>query len=255
LTYQYDPFRPGYRGPDDATQTPTDIMASPASVGTALTDAIGSTYFGERDLIKLAYDDASSSAQEGDLIRVSAPASTGATIARDMGPLSGLAVPNLDPSHPGQYAVHAGDVVGSINLNSATGLSENDVYRVVGQPGDLLTAEVYSVSLRGRVTDPIDSIVRVYNSAGQLLSWYGQPAVNDDGFDNSDSLIQDLVIPADGKPGPGTFSSAGPGPTSSSAVPATTHSSATRTRTRSSARRRTIKSRQRTTRRRLRQSF
>ena len=43
---------PGYRGPDDAFNTPFDIMASPASVGTTILNATGPTYFGVRDLIK-----------------------------------------------------------------------------------------------------------------------------------------------------------------------------------------------------------
>ena len=33
---------------------------------------------------------------------------------------------------------------------------------------------------------------------GQLLNWYGQPAVNDDGFDGPDSVLQDVLLPADG---------------------------------------------------------
>src|SRR5260370_36177741 len=50
-------FFPSYTGPESATETPQDIMASPASVGSSLLDAAGQTYLGERDAIKLAFND------------------------------------------------------------------------------------------------------------------------------------------------------------------------------------------------------
>jgi hypothetical protein len=64
ITYYYDAFRPGYPGPDDAFETPRHIMASPASVGSRIEDALASVYLGERELIKLAFADASQSVQE-----------------------------------------------------------------------------------------------------------------------------------------------------------------------------------------------
>ncbi len=191
LVYQYDPFRPGYRGPDNAVQTPMDIMASPASVGTSLADAIGNTYFGERDLIKLAFDDASASVQETDLPATGAPSATGSANARDLGPLPGLAVPNLIPNSTQEFEVHAANVVGVLDGSGP------DVYAIQARPGDLLTAEIYSYSLRNRVTNPIDSILRIYDDQGNLLNWYGQPAVNDDGIDNQDAMLQDVTLPGD----------------------------------------------------------
>src|SRR5207248_2999042 len=44
----------------------------------------------------------------------------------------------------------------------------------------------------------IDSILRVYDSAGKLLAYYGQPAINDDQFEPPDSTVIDLVLPGDG---------------------------------------------------------
>ena len=191
LIYRYDPFRPGYRGPDDAVQTPMDIMASPAAVGTSLTDAIGNTYFGERDLIKLAFDDASASVHKTDLPIVAAPSATGSANAQRFGALPGLAVPNLIPNSTQEFQVHAANAVGLLDGSGP------DVYAIQGRSGDLLTAEIYSTSLRNRVPNPIDSILRIYDQQGNLLDWYGQPAVNDDGFDNQDAILQDVTLPGD----------------------------------------------------------
>jgi VCBS repeat-containing protein len=203
-TYQYDRFRPGYRGPDDATETPLHIMASPGSVGSTIAHAVGETFFGERELIKLAFDDASGTVHETAL-----PTATVPTFgpARVIGSLPGLAVPNLLPSfaqNAGQHLqVRATNVLGSIGL-TAGGTSENDVYVIQAQAGDLLTAEIYSESLRHRFANTIDSIIRVYGPTSPtdptpvLLDYFGRPAVNDDGIDNTDSVLQDVRITADG---------------------------------------------------------
>ena len=64
VTYHYDALRPGYRGPDDAAETDRHVMASPASVGSSIADALANPVWGERELIKLAYADASSTRVE-----------------------------------------------------------------------------------------------------------------------------------------------------------------------------------------------
>ena len=76
--------------------------------------------------------------------------------------------------------------------------SESDYYRFEAKSGQLLTVELLSESIRQRVSNFIDSIVRVYDDSGSLLDYYGQAAENDDGFDNRDSIFIDLQIPADG---------------------------------------------------------
>src|SRR5204862_8241037 len=50
-------YIPPFTGPTNASETPLHIMASPDSVGTTLFDAVGSTYFGEREDVKLAFAD------------------------------------------------------------------------------------------------------------------------------------------------------------------------------------------------------
>src|SRR5207248_1828498 len=83
--------------------------------------------------------------------------------------LSSLAVPNTLVSglnYGKDFAVAASDVVGSINLTDA-GTSEDDYYSITGRAGDLINMQVMSRSLT-RITNRIDSILRVYDSAGNL---------------------------------------------------------------------------------------
>ncbi len=79
VTYYYDAFRPGYRGPDDAVETAQHVMASPASVGSRIEDTLAEIYLSERSLIKLAFADASTSLQETELTATVAPPALGGT--------------------------------------------------------------------------------------------------------------------------------------------------------------------------------
>ena len=201
IRYDYDSFSPGYRGPLNAVETTRHVMASPASVGTSVTDSLGSPYFGERELIKLAFDDTSSTAQSSSLAASALPIGI-AGVGRNLGTLPALAVPNLLPVGAANYGktlnVRAESVVGAITIDPATSQSTNDVYTIQGKAGDFLNAEVLSASLPQRFGGGIDAILRVYDSSGNLLDYYGQPAVNDDGLDNKDAQLFDVRLPSDG---------------------------------------------------------
>ncbi len=88
-------------------------------------------------------------------------------------------------------------MVGSIEL-TAEGTSENDVYAFTGNAGQLVTVEVLSAVLAHRLADEIDATVSLYDSDGNLLDYYGQAAVNDDGISSQDPLLLDIMLPADG---------------------------------------------------------
>lgn len=201
ISYDFDSLRPGYRGPLDGVETPQHVLASPAAVGSNLADAVLDTYFGERELIKLAFADASKSSLESELFFIDAPSQLGGS-ARNLNQLPGLAVPSLlTPNATNAYRsmhVRAANVIGSIGRTAGgTGPSENDLYAFQGRTGELLTVEVLSASLQQRM-QMIDSVLRVYGPDGNLLDYYGQPAVNDDGLDNQDSLLIDVLLPSDG---------------------------------------------------------
>ncbi|MCS6978295.1 MAG: tandem-95 repeat protein [Gemmatales bacterium] len=193
ISYRYDPYRPGYRGPTDAFETPRHIMASPASLNTSLADALGATFFGERELIKLAFAEVGVAIPEQ-----SAPHDSIDTA--QMIVLQPLAVPNTLPAgtvnHGKNLVVSALGIVGSIELRD--GRSESDFYAFSGQAGDLINLEIYSRALAGRFSDTIDSILRVYDSTGNLVPYFSTVAFNDDSFESQDATIFDLILPNDG---------------------------------------------------------
>ncbi|HHM12983.1 MAG TPA: hypothetical protein ENJ16_05470, partial [Planctomycetaceae bacterium] len=200
VSYTYDAFRPGYRGPDDAVETPLHVMASPASVGSLVSNTLAQTYLSERSLIKLAFADAGSTQQEADLAQVTAPTSLGGS-ARDLGGLTPLAVPNLLPpgtvNYGKEFFVEAANVVGSIDLTAA-GTSENDVYAFSGDQGEWVTIEVLSTVLAHRLNDDVDAVVSLLDASGNPVDYFGSPARNDDGISSADPILIDVRLPATG---------------------------------------------------------
>ena len=186
---------PAYPGPTNAFETAWHIMATPASVGASLDDALGDTFFGEREAVKLALAD-----DGGAVVPEQAAAHRTLASAQPLN-LSRIAVPNTlkrGLNALKDFAVAAATVTASIVIDPATNFSESDFYAIRGKAGDLLNFEIYSTTLQ-RIANPIDSILRLYNSAGTLVNYYGGPAVNDDGFEGSrDSILIDVRLPADG---------------------------------------------------------
>ena len=89
-------------------------------------------------------------------------------------------------------------MIGEIELDGTT--SENDLYSFQAEAGDLLTIEVFSRSLRSRIDNTIDSLVRLFDASGNIVDYYGSPlgAFNDDGFEPTDSILVNVPITASG---------------------------------------------------------
>ena len=62
-------------------------------------------------------------------------------------------------------------MIGSIQLEGTT--SESDFYSFDASAGDLVTVEVMSFSLRTRIPNTMDSLLRVYDSSGTKLDYFG----------------------------------------------------------------------------------
>jgi Ca2+-binding RTX toxin-like protein len=185
-------FSPPYPGPAQAFETNLHLMASPASVGSSLFDAVADPFFGEREAVKLAFD------ESGTAVNEQAGAHDSLATAQGLS-LSSLAVPNTLASgyqFGKDFGFAATDVVGSIKLTNA-GVSEDDYYSFAGRAGDLINLQVMSNALT-RITNPIDSVLRVYDGAGNLVTYYGSTGVNDDENEGQDSVILDLILPSDG---------------------------------------------------------
>ena len=81
--------------PQNATETGWHMLASPASVGTPLSDATRQTFFGEREAIKLAFNDIGRTRRE---IATAPGGHSTMLTAEDLGTLAELYVPNLAPT-------------------------------------------------------------------------------------------------------------------------------------------------------------
>src|SRR5262249_40774138 len=140
-----------------ANETPFDIMASPASVGSTLLDAAGPTYLGPRDAIKLAFNDSGTTVQRSNLpsqsvsVTVTDPSNKApAGIApftihsvSSIGELPSLSVPNTLPSgnplHGSTFQVKAIAVNGHLNTPA-----QEDYYAFTGHTNQLMTIQVIS---------------------------------------------------------------------------------------------------------------
>ncbi|HUG71297.1 MAG TPA: PKD domain-containing protein, partial [Pirellulaceae bacterium] len=203
-------FLPFFPGPRTAVDSAKHLLASPASIGTRLIDALGDPEFGPRELLKLAYLDQGVVEFELESLKQT-------RIVQEAGVAMSVPVQSLNPdvdgapgplpslAAPGVIAASI-NIVGSIELDS-TGRSESDYYAFVGNAGDVLTIEVLSHILKQRIANPIDSIIRVYDAAGRKIGYHADNdpedpkflgAFNDDGFEPTDSILIDLLLPADG---------------------------------------------------------
>ncbi len=197
-------FAPFYQGPQAAEETRLHLIASPASIGTTLVDALGNPFFGEREALKLAFAESGVVMSEVPNIEknVLLQVGTQSVQVQPLGALPAIEVPNtilrgINQAAGSFLSAAAVAVTGSIQL-AGNGKSESDYYSFSGNAGDTVTIEVLSQSLRHRYSNFIDSIVRVYNSTGQKVAYYGSPigAYNDDTFEPTDSILIDLVLPA-----------------------------------------------------------
>jgi len=189
-------FLPTYPGPTAGFETTFDIMASPASVGSTLAEAVANPAFGARDDIKLAFAADGTVVNEQNTPHQSFATAQAVTLAP-------LAVRNmlrqgLDAGKT--FEVTAVDVTGYIGIDPNTQKSQDDYYSFQGRAGDLMTIEDMSASLPldRNLGHPIDDVLYVYDASGHLLSYYSNQAQNDDQPEPPDALIVDLKLPYTG---------------------------------------------------------
>ena len=181
-----DLYRPPYPGPIDANETVQHIMASGASVNETLFEAIDDPFFGEREAIKLAFG------EDGTPINEQTAPHYSMTDAQPL-TLEPLVVPDTDLDGVNAdrvFDVTAADVVGDLGLD-ASGNSLTDYYSFTAQAGTLINLQVLSVAL-DKPQGAFDTTMTVYDSSGNVV------AFNDDSFQDTDSTIIDLTLPATG---------------------------------------------------------
>ena len=176
---------PGYPGPQFATETRYDLMESDG----VFIEHTFDQHFGARSLIKLAFNEQGLTVNEG-------PGARGSIATAQPLTLAPLTVPNTIPAgytfHGMQLDVDAVSVVGNLGVTG-----ESDYYRFEANAGDLFNFHLMGDTL-DRHTLPTDPMIEVRNSSGNLVEYYGVIAFNDDEYESRDSVLFDLLIPADG---------------------------------------------------------
>jgi hypothetical protein len=195
-------FGPTYTGPSGATETPNDIMASPASVGTTLAAAAGHTYFGERDSIKLAFNDSGTTLQQANLtpttpelpvldpshlLPVGTPNFSIAN-AYSVGTLPTLAVPNTLLSGARDYGKTFD--VAAVAVNATLSVPQ-DFYAINGQAGQIMTFAVISNNNTLNFNPILPELVLI-GPDGQVIAY------NAHEFESADSALLDVTLPKDG---------------------------------------------------------
>ena len=192
-----DLYNPPYPGPTDANETILHIMASGASVNATLEDAINDPFFGESEAIALSYGENGSPTNE----QISAHDSMSDAQPISLAP---MVVPDTDLEGDNSdkvFDVTAADVVGY--LGETDGASNTDYYSFTAQAGTLINFQLMSSLLTRLVAPagasatpenqaPFNTYLVIFNSSGQVI------ASNDDSFQDFDSSIVDLTLPATG---------------------------------------------------------
>ncbi len=192
-----DLYNPPYPGPTDADESILHIMASGASVNATLQDAINDPFFGEREAIALSYGENGSPTNEETTAHDSTSDAQPIALQPVVVPDTDLEGVNADQV----FDVTAADIVGY--LGETNGASNTDYYSFTAQAGTLINFQLMSVILTRSVatagtspTDnnqgPFDTYLVIYNSSGQVIAY------NDDSFQDADSSIIDLTLPATG---------------------------------------------------------
>jgi Ca2+-binding RTX toxin-like protein len=201
-----DGFYPAYGGPSGATETPYDVMASPASVGSSLYDATRVTFLGERDAIKLAFADSGTTVVE-------ATGTNSSTATAQALALTPISVPNtllVGQDLGTTFDVTAVDVNGAITLG-ADGKSSVDYYSFTATAGQLFNFEALSQTITRDNGDDIDPVLTLFEADGKTVVPYGTfengtfvpfadnaVASDDDSFQDQDSILYDVTMPYTG---------------------------------------------------------
>ena len=195
-------FTPAFPGPMNATETVDHLMASEGLLGVGNFDVTADLFLSERSAIKLAFN-------ETGLFVAEQAVAHGSLTPSGSQPMNlrALSVPNTLES--GANAERTLNVEAAAIIGGQVGVGgERDVYSFEGTGGQVVSIEVFSGWLT-RVTAPLDTLVRVYDSSGVILPYHtsgtaaSDIAIND-GFDegssqpDTDPVLLNLTLPTTG---------------------------------------------------------
>ncbi len=178
-------YTPVYPGPDNADETTGHLMASPASVGQTLSEANANAFFSERSAVKLSFN------ERGTVVGEAGGNNSMAT-AQALS-LASLKLPN--PILAGDNATRAFVVDALAVTGSISTVGAQDFFSFTGNAGDLFTFEVMSQAL-DRIANTINPQVTIFDSTGNPVNYFLADAFNDNEFETDDSILIDLLLPA-----------------------------------------------------------
>jgi hypothetical protein len=166
-------------------------MASPASIGQTIAQAIAGTRMGERSAIKLEFNEVGTVSPE-------VGAAHGTTATAQLLTLPTFSVPNTaiagDFNFGKNLFADAEVVTGSIGATS-----QLDYYMFSGTVGDVINAEVVSTVPSRFGTTDINPQITLYRPDGTTVVALGTgSAFNDNEFESVDSALIDIVLPVTG---------------------------------------------------------
>jgi hypothetical protein len=164
-------------------------MASPASVGQTLAEAIAGTYMGERSAVKLEFTEVGLVSPE--IGAAHATPATAQFMTLPNFPVPNTAVPG-DLRFGFNLSADAETVTASI---SAPG--QVDFYEFAGVAGDIVNAEVISLVPNRYAGIGVDSQIDIFMPDG-VTPVPGGHSFNDDEFESFDSTLIDVVLPVTG---------------------------------------------------------
>lgn len=179
---------PPYPGPSAATETPNHIMETGITQGDLQSSL--QQYFGAREAIKLSFNERGSVVPESAALKQTIATAQPIT-------LESLEVPNTIEPPEGVNLEYVFDVDAVAVTGRISSALQKDFYSFSGLTGELINVEVISDAIEERYDNTIDSRVMLFHSDGRLVDYYGTPAINNDEFEGTDSILLDLYLPED----------------------------------------------------------
>ncbi len=180
--------------PANGNETGWHVLSSPGSTGTPLADAAKTTFFGEREAIKMAFNEIGRTRRETETAAGSNDTWLQAEpLFNADGSLPRLYVPNLAPTSGFARSGQSFDVSAMAIVGDVAGATDRDFYRFTAQAGDYVNIELMVSSIRPLRGDPFDGEVRLYDANGVEIGF------NDDDFEGTkDATLLDFAITTSG---------------------------------------------------------
>ena len=182
-------YTPVYTGPTDSFEQEDHVMITGA-FGIPFAAFFGPNWFSERSSVKLTIATG---------FQTTADAANNDSIATAQAvELTNMTAPNtiVDGQNTSDFDFSASALVVEGSLDGTA--DPRDVFQIEARAGDLFNMAVLSTVPDRLAINPIDPNISVFDSTGAFVDYFGSDAFNENELKSLDSIVTDLVIPADG---------------------------------------------------------